>query len=494
MNITKQNLMRSVQALVFILTISIGCKSAGHGKHHKMAGKQSDSATAPFTEVATGEAGLSITTDKSVTLYKQIHAGCVIDIFFAKGMAGRDILADPYYTWIKALNMNSLQYSGGSTSDHDHVIVGDTLIKGGRGDGYNIRREDVEARGGTMDGILDGVGNVKFGVDFFNQYCALLHKLNIRGDVIANVQSGTLQELYWKIQRADAQRVIFGMEQNISSNSYDFPDGTAYRKKISQWIDSVNRKFPGIITVIDGAPVYKQTAKFATWNKQLEGIPGDEARLYIWDKDLFGGKESEVVNLEQINQAFSQTIPQWLVNFKSAFPGKKVSFCQWGIKSKNPMYNTMLSCLYIGKFYEFMIRYNKANNNFIGYASFMPLKSLNRGDGGKGDADNLYKTLKACGIVFNGNKQVDEVTITGIAGVSGIACSDNGKFTLLLINEAGNTVNFPSVKINGSIVTGKKFTVNAVAAASLNSYDVTESVSSGNTILLKPFSVNVISF
>ncbi|MBX7108157.1 MAG: hypothetical protein K1X61_05855 [Chitinophagales bacterium] len=488
------NLMRSVQLLVFILTVSIGCKSTGHGKHHKMAGTPAENATAPAAEIFSGDAVISITTSKAVPLYKQIHSGCVIDIFFGKGMTGRDILAEPYYSWIKALNLNSLQYSGGSTSDHDHVIIGDTLIKGGKGDGYNIRREDVEARGGTMDGILDGVGNVKFGVDFFNQYCALLHRLNIRGDVIANVQSGTLPELYWKIQRANAQRVIFGMEQNISSNNYDFPDGNAYRKKISVWIDSVKRKFPGIITVVDGAPVYKQTSKFAAWNKQLEGIPGDEARLYIWDKDLFGSKESDAISLDQINQAFAQTIPQWLNVFKSSFPGKKVSFCQWGIKSKNPMYNTMLSCLYIAKFYEFMIGYNKANGNFIGYASFMPLKSLNRGDGGKGDADNIYKTLKACGMLFSGNQQVDDMTVSGGSGVTGIVCSENGKYTMMLINETGNTVNFPAVKINGTAVSGKKFAISTVSAASLNSYEVEESTSSAGTISLRPFSVNMISF
>lgn len=489
-------MIRSMQALVFILIISIGCKSTGHGKHRGASGKGSEDAEniAAATPNGTADIQIAISTSHEVSLYKQIHAGCVIDIFFTKGMVARNVLADPYFSWLKALNLNSLQYSGGSPSDHEHVIINDTLINGGKGDGYNIRRSDVEARGESYEGILDGVATVKFGVDFFNQYCALLHKLNVRGDVAANVQSGTLPELYWKIKRANAQRVIFGMEQNLTSNAHVFPDGTSYRKKISQWIDSVEHKFPGIITVVDAAPVHKQTAKFATWNSQLKGIQGDEARLYLWDKDILDSKDDAAVSMAEINQAFSQTIPHWFDIFKSTFPGKRVSVCQWGIKAKSSIHNNMTGCLYIGKFYEFMIRYNKANDNLIGYACFMSLKSLNRGDGGKGDADNFYKTLKNCGLLFTGNKKVDDIEITGFNGVSGVGCSENGNYALLLINETGSEVNLAGIKINGASTTGKIFTMNSVSASSLDSYDVKEAVNKGSAVSLKPYSVNVITF
>ncbi|HUM47788.1 MAG TPA: hypothetical protein PLD84_12735 [Chitinophagales bacterium] len=483
-------MIRSMQMMVIILVMGMSCNTTGNSKNAAVATNNPVS----IEGSESGEAGISISTAKAVPLYKQVHSGCTIDIFFGKGMVPRNVLADPYFSWIKALNLYSLQYSGGSTSDHDHAIIGDTLINGGKGDGYNMRREDAQARGESFEGLLDGVGTVKFGVDFFNQYTALVHKLNVRGDIIANVQSGTLEELYWKIERSHAQRVIFGLEQNISSNSRDFPDGSAYRKKIATWIEAVEKKYPGIITVIDAAPIYRQSAKFGTWNKQLEGIPGDEARLYLWDKDLFETKENPADNLPAINEVFSTTIPQWLNNFKSTFPGKKAAVCQWGIKAKSPIHNTMIGCLYLGKFYEFMISYNKANNNFIGYASFMTLKTLNRGENEKADADNFYKILKACGLLFTGNKQVDDMVITGINGVSGISCSENGTYTLLLMNETGSEVKIPSIKINGSSVTGKSFTVNSVAASSLGSYDVNEAVNKVNTLTLKPYSVNVVTF
>ncbi|MBX7262347.1 MAG: hypothetical protein K1X26_11885 [Chitinophagales bacterium] len=54
--------------------------------------------------------------------------------------------------------------------------------------------------------------------------------------------------------------------------------------------------------------------------------------------------------------------------------------------------------------------------------------------------------------------------------------------------------NFPAVKINGTAVSGKKFAISTVSAASLNSYEVEESTSSAGTISLRPFSVNMISF
>ena len=478
-------MIRTTQAFAILLLIAIGCNTTGNGKNASMIVAPDSTST---------DAGITINTSNAVALYKQVHSGVTIDIYFAKGMVPRDILADPYFSWLKALNLNSLQYSGGSTSDHDHAIIGDTLINGGKGDGYNLRREDAEARGESFDEILDGVGTVKFGVDFFNQYTALLKKLKVRGDLIANVQGGTLEELYWKIERSNAQRVIFGLEQNISSNARDYPDGNAYKKKISQWIEAVEKKYPGIITTVDAAPVYKQTSKFSEWNKQLKDIPGDEARLYIWDKDLFTAKENAADNLPVINQAFSQTIPQWLQTFKSNFPGKNVAVCQWGIKAKTSIHNTMIGCLYIGKFYEFVINYNSNNNNFISYAAFMPLKSLNRGDGGKGDAGNFYKTLKACGLLFEGNKKVNEMVITGLTGVSGVACSENGIHSLLLMNETGNEISIPSLKVDGKSVTGKSFTIHSVAASSLGSFDVSEGSVQSTSVILKPYSVNVVVF
>src|SRR4030095_15026650 len=133
-------------------------------------------------------------------------------------------------------------------------------------------------------------------------------------------------------------------------------------------------------------------------NGKIKDMPGDEARLYLWDKDLVTLSENENDNLAAIDEEFAKAIPQWLDDFSKKFPGKKAAVCQWGLKPKTPIYNNMIGCLYIGKFYRFVIDYNKSHNNFIEYASFMSLKSLNRGDAGKKavdkDANNHVLALK----------------------------------------------------------------------------------------------------
>jgi hypothetical protein len=448
--------------------------------------------------VTSGEAGLNISTTHAVPLYKDIHSACTVDIFYTKGMVSRDILSEPYFSFVKSLNFTSLQYSGGSTADHEHVIVGETRVSGGKGDGYNMREEDAKARGESFESLLDGAGTAKFGVDFFNQYCALLKKLQIRGDVIANVQSGTLTELYWKIEQSNAERVIFGMEQSTGSNTYDFPDGITYRKKITAWIDSVKKKFPGIITVVDAAPIYKSQSRAGEWNKEIRNMPGDEARLYLWDKDLMVTGENAAENLVSINRIYAETIPSWLDEFRQQFPGKKASVWQWGLKPKTAVYNSMLGCLYIGKFYQFVIDYNKTHDNFIGYASFMSLKSLDRGDAGNGrkdkDATNHYEALKLCGLIFNGQKRVDDLAISGLKGLTGVAFDENGKYMLLLINETGTEINVPSLKVNGTAVSPKSYVVTSVSAPSLDSYAVNYATTSSSQLKVAPYSLNIVSF
>ena len=450
---------------------------------------QTSSSSEPVSKSA--PVSIIISTAHPVPLYKDIHSACTADIFFGKRREARDILDEPYFSFVKSFNFNSLQYSGGSTADHDHVIVGDSKISGGRGDGYNISAADCQARGEDINAVLDGVGTIHFGKDFFNEYSALLNKLGIHGDIIANVQGGTLDELYWKIDQAHAKRVIFGMEQNLESNIHDYPDGNTYKAKITKWINAVKQKYPNIITVIDAAPVYRPNPKFTGWNNQLQGMPGDEVRLYLWDKDAVAWQTDQNQNLAVMNQAFNSTIPHWFEQLRQEFPGKKVSVWQWGLKGKSELYNTMAACIYIAKFYKFMIDYNKANNNYIGYASYMSLKSLNRGEG---EILNNAYALQSCGKLFTGNKRVLDLQVNGVNGVSGVACDEYGKYTLLLINETGNEVGIPGVAIDNSTVQGKKFTIISLNAASLGSTDISMDTKTFSSISLHPYSVNVVEF
>ncbi|MCY7409288.1 MAG: hypothetical protein LH473_03370, partial [Chitinophagales bacterium] len=285
--------------------------------------------------------------------------------------------------------------------------------------------------------------------------------------------------------------VIFGMEQNLGSNAYDFADGKVYKEKITKWIAAVKQKFPEVITVVDASPVYQNKTRGLQWNEQLKGIGGDEARLYLWDKDYTAWLPDQNANLTKMNETFTTILPGWFDAFKEKFPGKNVSVWQWGLKPKTDLYNTMAACIYIGKFYKFMIDYNKAHENFIGYASFMSLKSLNRGDG---SILNHYYALQACGMLFKGNKKLVDLGIDGTTGLSGVACMENGKTTLLLINESGNEINFPAVSVDGISSSGKKYTITQVVAPSLGSFDVKLETKTVASISLKAYSVNVVEF
>ena len=137
-----------------------------------------------------------------------------------------------------------------------------------------------------------------------------------------------------------------------------------------------------------------------------------------------------------------------------------------------------------------MIDYNKANNNYISYASWMTIKSLNR----NGETANHALPLQACGNLFYGNKRVLDLSVTGINGVSGVACDENGKYTLLLINETPNEVSVPNLTVDGAQVQGKKFTITSVSAASLESMNVSMNTKTYSSISLQPYSVNVVEF
>jgi hypothetical protein len=62
------------------------------------------------------------------------------------------------------------------------------------------------------------------------------------------------------------------------------------------------------------------------------------------------------------------------------------------------------------------------------------------------------------------------------------------------MNETGNEISIPSLKIDGKSVTGKSFTIHSVAASSLGSFDVSEGSIQTTSVLLKPYSVNVVVF
>ncbi len=443
----------------------------------------------PFAQP--GHPAIYIDSRPTVALLPDLHTACAVDIFFGRGMTPRNILSNEYVAFVRRLGFRSLQYSGGSTADHDHVIIGDTLVQGGAGDGYNIRSEDVAARGEDIRTILDGVGLRRFGKDFFNEYCTLLRRLDIVGDVIANVQTGTLEELFWKIERSRAQRVIFGMEQNLASNAHVFADGHAYRKKVTPWIQAVQARYSHVRCVVDAAPVFHQRPRAQMWNAQLQGIPGDEVRLYLWDKDLTSWTDQWSVNQKLMSEVFTQRIPLWIERLRQTFPDKTVAVCQWGLKPQSPMYNTLGACLYVGRFYQFLLNYNRTHANPITYACFMSLKSLNRGHG----AEPVHgKALALCGQLFSKSGYVLRTEVKGASGVEVVGVLHGNQMMLLVVNPTDQPYTFFDVYIDNEPVVQKDFLVETLHGPNPLAAQVIESRERTSQIVIKPYAMHLIVF
>jgi hypothetical protein len=75
-------------------------------------------------------------------------------------------------------------------------------------------------------------------------------------------------------------------------------------------------------------------------------------------------------------------------------------------------------------------------------------------------------------MLFEGNKRVDDLVVSGLPGLSGIATEEGGNYTLLLINETGNEMVIPSVKVNNAAVQNRNYSITSVSASSLESESV----------------------
>ena len=448
-------------------------------------------AQSPSSSPALSEpkATLRISTHSAVLMHKQIHSASTADTFYSRNpLAPHDILADPFFSQVKALNLQSLGFEQDASAVHHHVVVGDTRVYGGKGDGYNISAEETRARGLDIAEIVDGVGAHHFGKDFFNEYCAMLEKLGIPGAVTVNTRSGTLDEVLWEIERAHAERVVFGLEQVTRSHSSFFPTGKTYVEKVTPWVRAVKNKYPNVVTVLDAA--WETRPAHLQWNRDLQAMEGDQVRIYLWDRDLYGPVKAKDA-ASRINDSFTKVLPQMIAGIQKTFPNKKISVLQWGLKPGGQNYNTVFGCLHVAKMYQWLITFNRENANLIDYASFTNLKNLLLAKQG---VSCHYYALKLCGQLFEGAPKVLEASVTGADGVHVLCCEQNGKFMLLQINANSREITIPSVLVDGAPTGAKSFRKEAIYGKNLETNQIAHEEGTSQIIALKPYSVSIIRF
>jgi hypothetical protein len=484
---SKSRIGRSRWAGAVSFLFGIGCSFLWCVPPSATGGQGASSSTAaPDTP---GQAVLRISTGKPVPLHKEIHSASTADIFFTKRPLGsRNILADPFVSLVKDLNLQSLGFEEEASANFHHVVIGDTQVYGGQGDGYNIDPEEVKKRGMDPATLFDGMGVYRFGKDFFNEYCTLLEKLGLPGTITANAQTGNIEEALWQIERAHARRVVFGLELVTRNHRDDFPAGKAYVEKITPWVLAVRKAFPDVAVVLDAAwdskPAHDQ------WNRDLRDMEGDQIRIYLWDRDLYESVTAPDA-ASRIHEAFAVVLPPIIARIHQAFPDKKIAVLQWGLKPGLERYNTVFGCLHVAKMYQWMITFNRDNDNLIDYASFTNLTNLLLGK--KGIACHYY-ALKLCGQLFEGAPNVLESSMAGVRGVDVVCCEEQGRRTLLMINENSRAVAVSSILIDGSPAGHQTFHQEAVYGGEVDSDQVVREEGNVEAIVLKPYSVNLVRF
>ena len=213
-----------------------------------------------------------------------------------------------------------------------------------------------------------------------------------------------------------------------------------YVRKVSPWIQAIKKKYPQITTILDVAPVWEKRSLVQDWNRELQHVAGDQIRMYAWDGYLY----SDLPGLDTVNRidrCFDQVLTGWIREFTRAFPGRKISILQWGLKpglkKGGGLVNTVYGCLHVAKMYQWLIEYNRRSGNLIDYASYCNLNNLIFW---KNDTPANYESVRLCGQLLTGKPNVLETRVEGVKGVDVVCCDGQGDRVLLLINRNNRTL------------------------------------------------------
>lgn len=268
------------------------------------------------------------------------------DMFF-KGSSqrvGRDVATDDYFDRIEEGGFKSLYAHGGAFTKVAHVKIGDTDRIGGTGEGWNADSPDCVTLPLPFDGELCGefrIGGEK--LDFYNSHVDLVDLYGIENIVSANINDGTIQEVYWQIDRTIAVTgqpvipILFGLESPTTST------GAVVAIKTCDWIDLIEAEYPDqeFIFVFDIADLWSPTGSETTYNAAIiANLSVDMSkvaiRLYCHGFKLWSGLMTGDVahDIGIINTAMSTTLPA----FTAAIAASAFADC--------PVYVAQLSSSY----------------------------------------------------------------------------------------------------------------------------------------------------
>ncbi|MEO6168644.1 MAG: hypothetical protein ABIO46_07555, partial [Chitinophagales bacterium] len=387
-------------------------------------------------------------TDSHKELNRRLWTFSTSDIFYRKGFTSYDVTQEEYVNIVRKLHPYAVAFSEGKTSDWARQAVGDTIIFGGRGNGFNIPSW-------VPTNILQGMSTQKFYIngkpyDFFNAYVKLIHEIPARGYILGNIMTGTCAEVIWMIKRTNPEYVQLGLEQMRAEayNEYWKKNPASYKQKFNRWADSIRAIYPKVKIIADIPPSHSNIASDQAWIKELQtGLNADGIRDYWHLHWMSQGKfTGDIVKDRAIMDAiFTTTIPQLIEKDKKLFPDKELIIDQWSVSltgdgGRNPYKRTFFGTSYIPRMVQFMIEYNRDHNNIIASAKYENLKQL---IGNKGITSMEYEVTRIMSHLFSEPASV--LTITKqLQGIQVFGVKSGASYKLIAFNDSGKSILLPA--------------------------------------------------
>lgn len=475
-------MIRTLMVLFLISIFDMSCNVSAN-----QSSKQPNDANAGITN--TSDNNFITITNSGKELNRKIWTFSTSDIFFRKGLTPFDVTQQQYVNTVRKIHPFAIAFTEGKTSDWARQVIGDTMIFGGKGNGYNIPDW-------VPSNILQGMASHKFyyagkSYDFFNAYTRLLHEIPAKGYILGNIMTGTCAEVIWMISRTHPEYVQLGLEQMRAEAyaQYWKKDASNYKTKFNQWADSIKAVYPDVKIVADVPPSHSNLQADALWIKTMQtGLKAEGIRDYWHLHWMSQGQFTGNINKDAavMDQIFSKAIPNLIEKNKKLFPGKELIVDQWSVSltgdgGRNPYKRTFFGTSYIPRMVHFMIEYNRDHDNTISSAKYENLKQL---IGNKGSSSMEYEvTCLAAGLF---TEPADVLTIAcEINGVEVTGVKANGVYKLLFLNASGQPVTLPTqISCDGKLLSIK--IINAISSPSLTS---TSWENFNTDTELKPFSV-----
>ena len=331
----------------------------------------------------------------------------------------------------------------GAVEGHESEYSHFKLPYGTKGSGYN---PPLPCDPRPMNGELCKT----YQQDFFLSWMDLCNKTNAKAVYTANIQTGSLQDIYYFINQFSNQETIvifYGLEG--ATSNYPVLTSKTYPPKFYQYVDSVNKKFPDrkIYHLADMPEVKKNpiTGKYNSWIQDFVNYRAVDSnkigiRQYYHGFDQYG-------NLTRIPDQDSSIYTAGLPVFNThiddtevLFKGCPIFVAQFSTDvpvyvSKLPLNGRIVDMFWYLRAEKIMIeRTTSGQSNFIG-SSIIGLKSM-------------FNSLNFPWLSVINNMYLEQRTYCTVqhslgSQVDMLAGYKNGKYSLLIQNRSGKEIDIP---------------------------------------------------